>query len=346
MRISFLFITALAFSLFACKDNNTVSQKVLIENLSLESLDSLVNKYPDSIPILQVYGSRLLDDLQGDKALPILAKAHRLKPKDIRIEQLYASALINRVQRSTNEIETAIKKLQDIIKVEPKNKKAYLDLATAYNAFQDYENTFKYVNEALKIDPKYRDAYVVKGGAYYQMGNMKLAKSSYETAVQQDHKFFLGYLQLGWIYTETEDYKEALEYFRTAVQLDPTSTDALYGVAYSNQMIGESEAALQGYRDLLAADTNFYLSYFNQGYIKQYDQNEIDSAVFYYKKSLTLQPEFVKGWHQLGLCYLDKGNKETALIAFKKALEYNPDYELSLKVLKKYYANYDPTRAK
>lgn len=308
--LSLFILSFFVFSSCTSKEKEK-KEKPLVE-LSLVELDSLASKFPDSVKVLQVYGSKLLDDLQGDKALPYLAKAYRLKPSDIRIKQLYASALINRVKKTSSEVENGIDRLLEVVKVEPENKKAYLDIATGYSSFQDFENTFKYVNKALRIDPKYRDAYVVKGGAYYQMGNMDRAKSSYETAVQQDPDFFLGYLQLGWIYTETEDYKHALEYFRTATQLDPKSTDALYGVAYSYQMTGKYEDALQGYRDLLVADSAFYLSYFNQGYIKQYDQNEIDSAVFYYKKSLTLQPEFVKGWHQLGLCYLDKGNKETS----------------------------------
>lgn len=336
-----LYIALLFLSVIVSCTGNKAEREKPIEKMSLKELDSLVNKDPENIEYLKIYGSRLLDDLRGDDALPLLAKAYRLNPKDIRIKQLYASALINRIEKNASEVETGIQKLKEIIKKEPGNKKAYLDLATAYSFFQDYENTFKYVNEALRIDPKYRDAYVIKGGTYYKMGNMKFAKSSFETAVQQDPDFFLGYLQLGWLYTETEEYKHALEYFITAVQLESKSTDALYGVAYSEQMLGKSGDALNSYRNLLEVDSAYYLAYFNQGYIKQYDQQEIDSAVYYYKKSLALQPEFVKGWHQLGMCYLDKGNKPTALVAFKKALEYNPEFELTKDILRKNYKNYN-----
>lgn len=341
MRLTtFIICLTLLFSCSEKKSNTTES----FQTMSLEKLDSLVNKEPENVELLTVYGSRLLDEYRGEDALPLLAKAYRLNSKDIRIKQLYASALVNRIEKTASEVETAIKKLKEIIKKEPGNKKAFLDLATAYSYFQDYENTFKYVNDALRIDPKYRDAYLVKARTYYKLGNMKLAKSSLETAVQQDSKFFVGYLQLGWIYTETEDYKHALEYFITASQLESKSTDALYGKAYSQQMIGESESALQSYRDLLNVDSLYYLAYFNEAYIKQYDQKEIDSAVYFYKKALTLQPEFVKGWHQLGMVYLDQGNKETALIAFKKALEYNPDFELTKSVLIKHYKNYDASK--
>lgn len=71
---------------------------------------------------------------------------------------------------------------------------------------------------------------------------------------------------------------------------------------------------------------------------------QADSAIYFYKKAIELQPEFVKGWHQLGMTYLEKGNKETALIAFKKALEYNPEYQLTKDVLIKNYKNYDASK--
>ncbi|HRO74571.1 MAG TPA: tetratricopeptide repeat protein [Crocinitomicaceae bacterium] len=341
MRIISIFLVT--FMVFACTQK-TVEESKSLDKMTTEELDSLVNKEPENVEYLKLFGAKLLQEYRGEEALPVLAKAYRLNPKDIRIKQLYASALINRMDKNASEVETGIAKLKEIIKKEPGNKEAFLDIATAYSYFQDYENTFKYVNEALKIDPKYRDAYTVKGRTYYKMGNMKLAKSSFETAVQQDAKFFVGYLQLGWLYTESEDYKHALEYFTTAVQLENRSTDALYGVAYSNQMLKNSDVALQDYRNLLAVDSTYHLAYFNQAYIKQYDQMQADSAVYYYKKALALQPEFVKGWHQLGMCYLDIGNKETALIAFKKALEYNPDYDLTKEVLIKNFKNYDPTK--
>lgn len=341
MRI--LLILTLCITIVSCTPQKKEEQKSM-DQMTLIELDSLVNKEPENVELLKVYGSRLLDEFRGEEALPLLAKAYRLNPKDIRIKQLYASALVNRIEKSSSEVETAIKKLKEIIKKEPGNKRAFLDLATAYSYFQDYENTFKYANDALRIDSKYRDAYLVKARTYYKMGNMKLAKSSLETAIQQDPKFFIGYLQLGWIYTETEDYKHALEYFITAVQLENKSTDALYGVAYSKQMLGESEGALEGYRDLLHVDSSYYLAYFNQAYIKEYDQMQADSAIYFYKKAIELQPEFVKGWHQLGMTYLEKGNKETALIAFKKALEYNPEYQLTKDVLIKNYKNYDASK--
>lgn len=322
MRISFAIIIIL--SIVSCTPKKNTEKPIAH---TFETLDSLLEKHPDSIPLLMEYAGMLMKDYHGDYALPYAAKAFRLDTTNIEARAMYASALVNRIKRNVNELEIAEQHLLYVIGKQPGNKSAMVDLANAYTAMGDYEKSFKYANEALKVDKKYRDAYVVKGLNYRALGNTKLAKSSFETAVQQDPAFFMGYLQLGWLYTEDEEYDLARNYFITAKQLEPTSTDAIYGVAYSLQQTGKSEDALAEYRHLLQTDTTFYLAPFNQGYIKQYNQKQIDSAIYYYKVAIEMQPEFVKGWHQLGTCYLDKGNKETAYTAFKKALEYNPDFE-------------------
>jgi tetratricopeptide (TPR) repeat protein len=299
------------------------------------NLDSLVKVYPDSIPLLLEYGKQLLDDYRAVEALPLTAKAFRLDTTNIEARYLYSLSLINRAERSQADVDVAQKYLRYITLKQPKNKEAFVNLASTYTLQGDFENSFKNINIALKIDKRFRDAYVMKGTNYIALGDRKLAKSSFETAVQQDPEFFAGYMQLGWLYSEDGEYKFALEYFRTAAQIEPKSVDALYGIAYSLQELQNYPDALAGYRHLIETDTSYYLAFFNQGYIKQFNQNELDSAVFFYKKSIEMQPDFVKGWHNLGLCYVQQGRKSLAFKSFKKALEYNPDFELSKKEIVK-----------
>ena len=95
------------------------------------------------------------------------------------------------------------------------------------------------------------------------------------------------------------------------------------------QIHGKLEEALKAYRELLQVDQKFYLALFNEGYIKQFEQNQIDSAIYYYTSAIELQPKFVKGWHNLGLCYASQGRKPEALNAFATALKHNPKFEIS-----------------
>lgn len=306
-------------------------EKTKVENKKPENLDSLVKVYPDSVPLLVRYGNKLLDEYRSVEALPYTARAFRLDSNNVDARLAYATALVNRSERTIADVDVSQRHLRYIVSKQPGNKNALVILASTYSLQGNYEKSFQYINEALKIDVRFRDAYVLKGTNYLSLGNRKLAKSSYETAVQQDPKFFAAYLKLGWLYTEDEEYGFALEYFRTAANLEPKSSDALYGIAYCQQQLGQFPESLASYRHLIATDTSYYIAFFNQGYIKQFEQEELDSAIFFYNRAIEQHPDFVKAWHNLGICYEQQGRNAMAYKAFKKALEYNPDFELSKK---------------
>jgi tetratricopeptide (TPR) repeat protein len=216
------------------------------------------------------------------------------------------------------------------VKKQPKNVKALVGLSSTYAYFADFQTALQYVDQALKINPKYRDAYVMKGTIFLMQNNRKLAISSYETAVQQDPTFELAYLRLGQLYTEDEKYKIAIEKFRNAVALNPKLADAIYGVAYCDQMLERYKEAEIGYHKLMQVDGKYHLGWFNIGYIKQFHtENQLDSAIIYYQMATDIQPEFVKAWHNIGLCYEDKNDRTRALQSYAKALKYNPNFELT-----------------
>ena len=313
------------FLLIGCNEKTTNQQA---KNSKKENLDSLLKLDPNNVDLLVKRGNKYLASYKFYDALTDGAKAFRLDSNNLEARFLYSNALNNRAERTQVDIENAKQHFLYLIKRQPGNKKIYVSLASSYTQQGDYEKSFQYINEALRIDKKYRDAYILKGTNYLNLGNRKLAKSSYETAVQQDTKFFEGYLYLGYLYSEDND-PLAIEYFRTAATLRPKSTDALYGVAYNLQIHGKLEEALTTYRELLQVDPKFYLALFNQGYIKQFEQNQIDSAIYYYTSAIDLQPKFVKGWHNLGLCYASLGRKPEALNAFASALKHNPKFEIS-----------------
>lgn len=294
----------------------------------VQDLDELLKIHPDSVPLLVQQGNHYLDAYKAAQALELGAKAFRLDSSNLDARFLYANALNNLPGRSTVDVATAQKHFLWVLKKQPENKKAYISLASTYFQQGDFEKSFEYINQVLRKDSRYRDAYIMKGTNYLALGKRDLAKSSYETAVQQDTKFFEGYLALAYLYSEDND-PIALEYFRTAASLRPHSVDALYGVAYSLQQQGKYEEALAGYRHLIAVDNKFHLALFNEGYIKQFHQNEVDSAIYFYSSAIDMEPEFVKGWHNLGLCYVIKKDRTNALKCFAKALKYNPDFEMS-----------------
>lgn len=298
------------------------------------SIDELYKKYPDSVPILIKHGNLMLERYDYEKALQDGAKAYRMQESNIEARFLYANALNNRANRSASDVMSAQNHFKFVVKKQPKNTTALVALATTYAQQGDNEKAFYYINEALRVDKKYRDAYILKGSIYLSLDNRKLAKSSFQTAVEQDPEFFAAYIKLGLIYQEEGD-PLCIQYFITATQLRPNNIEAYYNLAYAYQQFEKIPEAQQTYREMLKKDPTFTPPLFQLGWIKQFKQNDIDSAIYFYNETLQKEPRYVEAWHNLGLAYETKGEKYQAIQYYRKALKYNPEFSISEDAIKR-----------
>lgn len=297
-----------------------------------KDLDSLISLYPDSVPLLLQRGEMYFAEYEFDLALQDAAKAYRLEKSNQKAKLLYAEVINNRQQRTPDEVAAAQVLYKEIIKKEPKNTRALVGLASTLTYQQDFEKSFEYINKALKIDRHFRSAYVLKGTNYMALGNKEKAISSYETAIQQDPEFYEAYFILANIY-EAEGNEICVDYFQNAYELRSSSKEILYRLAFAQDNFGNKEGAVQNYRKLSTDTSDFYShrGYFHIARIKQFDLNELDSAMYLYRQALQVEPQHVESLTNLGICYNDIGDKEQALRHLSEALRYNPDFGFARK---------------
>ena len=322
-RISILIL--LTSILFSC-GNSTKNSKVI--NYTGAQLDSVLKIYPDSIELLLRHGDEAIEKMRFEDAMADGARAYRLDSSRLDTRTLYAQALLNKPNYTTEDIFRAQNQFKYIIKKDSKNPRALVGLANTYSFFQDNEKAFKYINQALRIDPKFRDAYLLKGSIYRNLGNFERAVSSYETAVQQDPKFTVGYLWLGSLY-EMKENPICIEYYTTAYRIEPKNPDVIYSLAYAKQKFGKEKAATSLYRKMIRLDKTYYDAYFQIGYMKQFSEEDLDSAMFYYEKVLEIEPRHVETYHNVGLIYEERNDISNALLTYAKALKNNPNFELT-----------------
>jgi tetratricopeptide (TPR) repeat protein len=322
-RISILIL--LTCILLSCGNSNKDSKVI---DYTGAQLDSVLKIYPDSIELLLRHGDEAIEKMRFEDAMADGARAYRLDSSRLDTRILYAQALLNKQNYTTEDIFRAQNQFKYIIKKDSKNPRALVGLANTYSFFQDNEKAFKYINQALRIDPKFRDAYLLKGSIYRNLGNFERAVSSYETAVQQDPKFTVGYLWLGSLYEMKED-PICIEYYTTAYRIEPKNPDVIYSLAYAKQKFGKEKAATSLYRKMIRLDDTYYDAYFQIGYMKQFSQEDLDSAMFYYEKVLEIEPRHVETYHNVGLIYEERNDISNALLTYAKALKNNPNFELT-----------------
>lgn len=312
-------IFLLPLLLFSCGEDENVDETIAV----VQDIDSLLVQYPDSIELLIQRGNDRFEEGDFSTAMADGAKAYRLDSSNYEAELLYAEAMNNKSTRTVADIAEAQKHYHKLVIKNPKDTRAWVGLASTYRQQQDEESMFKYVNEALRIDPRCRDAYVLKGSAYLNMGNVELAKSSYATAIQQDPDFFAAYIALGWLY-HSEGDEVSMEYFQTAMDLKPESHEAKYALAFAMQEYDELEDARKLYRELAMDTSDYYVNraLFHQGYIFQFQDKNIDSAIYFYSSALRTDPTHVESWWNLGLCYSERNESSPALKAYSNAIKY------------------------
>lgn len=331
--IKHTFFYILLISMVACTtENKTEDDQFFVKDEQatdadrFQELSDSLETYPENISLWIEKGSLCKDNLDFNCALDAGAKAYRLDSTNVKARQLYAWTLINKPDAPIADIERAQRHYQYILSTQPKNPEALVELANTYSLTGDFKTAIKYINDALKVDDRYRDGYVLKGSIYKTLEKNDLALSSYQTAVQIDPDFFMGHLNTGWLLTSMEKHQLALEYYQNALELKPENLNAIYGVAKSLQDLGQYEPALAEYRKLAKIKPSFYIAYYNQGYIKHHYQKELDSATYFYGEVLSLNPNYIHAWYQLGEVYYEQDRRDEAAKAYVEALRIDEEY--------------------
>lgn len=301
-----------------------------------KNIDSLLNVYPDSIPLLLFRGNEALKEYRFYDALVDGARSFRLDSMNVDVRMLYAQSLNNKSNRTIEEVNNARRHFHYVVFKQPKNTDALVALATTYRYLQDADNAFKYVNEALKVDVKKREAYALKGSLYMDLEQYDLAKSSYETAVQQDPNFYEAYLHLAIIYHK-EKNPICLEYYQTAYELNTKDPEFLYSYAFALEFFGKIEESKKMYRIMAKNEDKYYKArgLFHLGHIKQREENQLDSAVYFYSQAINNQKDYVEAYHNRGMCYELKGDIQNAKQEYLTALKYDNEFQLSIDAFNK-----------
>ena len=136
--------------------------------------------------------------------------------------------------------EGKVQSLQTIIKSDPKNAGAYVQLANAYFDAQRYPDAIKWYEEGIKLDPKNPDASTDLGVSYYYAGRTDDALKQFEISLKLNPKHAKTLFNKGIVLAfGKRDLEGASAAWKQVVQLAPGTPEA--------------QAAAQGLQGIAAA---------------------------------------------------------------------------------------------
>jgi len=117
-----------------------------------------------------------------------------------------------------------IASLENIIKSEPNNSGAMLQLANKLHDAKFFPRAIEAYKSFLKLQPKNTDARVDLGICYFETGDSKQAIQEIESALKLEPKHQMAMFNLGIIHLSSGNLTEAKKWFKKCVDIDPAST--------------------------------------------------------------------------------------------------------------------------
>lgn len=290
-----------------------------------DSLNAQILDQPNNAELYGLRGDWRVEDGEFDPALFDYNRAIELDSLNDQWYVRKAKLLIE-----MKEIGRAKKMLDEAIYIVPGSTDIMLLTSELYFWAGDFQKSINWSNAALGFDKFLSKAYYLKGMAHKSSGDTSKAVSNFRTAVEQNPKDYDSYIQLGQLF-ELANHPLAAEYYRIAVELKPESMDALYasGLAYQNR--GDLDKAKNQYFTMLQLDDKSGKALYNLGYIHLILEENIDSGLFYFDKTVSIYPNYDNAQYNLGYCYELLGNEKGALEKYKYVLSISPSHTLAAK---------------
>jgi len=174
-------------------------------------------------------------------------------------DNYYAYYGVGNYQIEQHNYEQAIMDFTKSVALNDKDPVVYNNLGRAYNSVKKYDDAIKNFSKAIELQPDFSQFYNNRGNAYYYLKDFEKAMSDYKTSIAKWNK----------------------------------NTDALINKGDLEVELDQKDSALADYKICIKIDSNNALPFERLGVLYA-KFNISDSAIFYLKKSLSINPDFTK----------------------------------------------------
>ena len=243
-----------------------------------------------------------------------------------------------------------------------------------------FETGARELNIALGMMPKDHPLYKIYNvnrlfmearSMYGISSKFKMANEKLDSAIAIDSNLAYLYQVKGLFAQWNHQLNDAIKYYQKSSLLKPDWAFPINGIANCYMDIGEYDKARKLYMQAVKDDSLDYFSLNNLGVLFESKLRNYDSAIFYYKRSIAINPRYPLSlrniayvynqlhrdneaieiydhaididstdentWNSMGYFYYTRKKYNLAINAFKKAIFINPYYSYSLRNLAAVY---------
>ncbi len=280
---------------------------------------------PGSAPAAYQLGLALQRTGKPDQAIPLFEKAAQADAQNAEVLINLGLALCQ-VQR----VKEAVPVLQHAVSLAPGNITAHQDLAAAYIQLNQFDDAVSQLRAALKLSPDAAQLHYNLGLAFKMQDDAVDAIPELEAAEKLDPSAPEPAYALGLLYLQAGRYADAARELNTTLKLQPENGDAwaTLGSVYNHlDKLPEAAAALQEAIRRLPQQPDPHLTLAAVlGKQNQPAQATAERKVAADLMRTNMNRQRAEVASNSGDSLLKSGKVEDAIVEFRNALSYYPDY--------------------
>lgn len=285
-KVSILFMALLLGSIILfthCQQTELTSAKVYMNQSNYDKVIELCNTAIEKVP-------------ENPEAYYVMGQAYGHKKMYIEMNDAFTKSLEYSQKNAADIQQHRLKYWIDIFN----NGIALIKQDNLTGAIEKFEI-------ATKLSPERIDAFKNLAYAYGQNDQDSMAIITYLDALKQDPNDLEVKGFLGMLYYQTKQYDIAIESLQEVLSVaDPQSkeyNDALYHLAYSYDLLGRSDKAIEAYQTALQAAPDDKDLMFNMGRL-YFMRADYKSAIEGFQKVLTVDPDDFDANFNIGISYI------------------------------------------
>ncbi len=231
-------------------------------------------------------------------------------------------------------MDTAVDCYKKALEANPNNRDVLIKLATVNQTFfpENYDEAIDCYNKLLEMDEDNSQIYYELGHLYLKKMDKVHAIIAFKLAVEKDcdNPFYNN--SLAYAFVQAELYDEAIEYYQKAIKLNPDKQwtsivcQALGSIYF--QIKGNAEAAIASFQAGIILDPENSEISLSLGDVYMADE-DLDNAIRCYCDSISVNPDDYRAYSKAGIALWEKDYMEEAIVAYHRAIELNPEYDIA-----------------
>ena len=223
------------------------------------------------------------------------------------------------------DIDNTVKEFKRALLIDPLNYNIHNSLGVCYGTLGDYEKAIEEFETALWLEPGEIMALYNKGVANLLRSNKDKALEHFMEAYGIKEDMFEPVFQIGRLHFESDEFETGKEFFEKATRLNPESAMAFRYLGECCDAVGLTDEATAAYKNAVKQNPNDAASLSALGRLFDIQDENIEIAEIFCRKSVEISSDNGLFRHRLGLILLKQGKLEDALKEFQaaKALEHD-----------------------